>query len=356
MNAINSGRGGFAVLNPWGRDPEIIYPGGPSSPLDDAHPPVNYHAYAACMRGGWYRDCKRIPDETSVVLVLLRPRGLRDAALAIRLLKQRGKNCWISWKESGLHQVAEALNSPTRYSLFVEICAQAEGFIASTPEVAPIYQSSGAKRGAFIPTPYPLEYPSWDLSIPFNRRSGIFVGTREFDVPSRNHLAAVLAACRVAKNHHTHVSVTSTSRQSRRMLEAIDRQSNLRIVDGPIPYADYVRLMASHKAVFQLDSSCVPGQVAGDALLARIPCIGGNGAVDRLSRFPAPAEEPPAATLDRILRRPSDLAEGFAATWEKASELLSYQTGAARIAKLCLSSNDGRVESPDGSEVMEEQG
>ncbi|MCA1660041.1 MAG: hypothetical protein LC642_05840, partial [Verrucomicrobiaceae bacterium] len=35
----------------------------------------------------------------------------------------------------------------------------------------------------------------------------------------------------------------------------------------------------------QLDTSFVPGQVAGDALLCRVPCVGGNGAIDRLA-FP----------------------------------------------------------------------
>ena len=37
--------------------------------------------------------------------------------------------------------------------------------------------------------------------------------------------------------------------------------------------------------VFQLDASAVPGQVAGDALLCRMPCVGGNGMVERLA-FP----------------------------------------------------------------------
>jgi hypothetical protein len=43
--------------------------------------------------------------------------------------------------------------------------------------------------------------------------------------------------------------------------------------------------MARHKIVLQLDTSFVPGQVAGDALLCRVPCAGGNGAIDRLA-FP----------------------------------------------------------------------
>jgi hypothetical protein len=44
-----------------------------------------------------------------------------------------------------------------------------------------------------------------------------------------------------------------------------------------------LRLLAKHKLVWQLDASGVPGQVAGDALLARVPCVGGNGATERLA-------------------------------------------------------------------------
>ena len=40
--------------------------------------------------------------------------------------------------------------------------------------------------------------------------------------------------------------------------------------------------MARHRIVFQLDRSAVPGQVAGDALLCGLPCVGGDGAIDRL--------------------------------------------------------------------------
>src|SRR5436309_12411 len=35
--------------------------------------------------------------------------------------------------------------------------------------------------------------------------------------------------------------------------------------------------------VLQLDRSHVPGQVGGDALLCRIPCVGGDGAIERLA-------------------------------------------------------------------------
>lgn len=49
-----------------------------------------------------------------------------------------------------------------------------------------------------------------------------------------------------------------------------------------MPALDYLRTMAAHRLVFQLDQSSVPGQVAGDALLCRIPCVGGNGTAERI--------------------------------------------------------------------------
>ena len=52
-----------------------------------------------------------------------------------------------------------------------------------------------------------------------------------------------------------------------------------------LPYRDYLAEMARHKIVLQADKSAVPGQVAGDALLCRMPCVGGDGAIDRLA-FP----------------------------------------------------------------------
>jgi hypothetical protein len=59
----------------------------------------------------------------------------------------------------------------------------------------------------------------------------------------------------------------------------------LRLLESRISYPSYLREIARHKIVLQLDTSFVPGQVAGDALLCRVPCVGGNGAIDRLA-FP----------------------------------------------------------------------
>ena len=53
---------------------------GAGLPSDSGHPPVNYHAYAACCQGGFYRKSEEVPDAVRCVLVLLRKDGLRPRA------------------------------------------------------------------------------------------------------------------------------------------------------------------------------------------------------------------------------------------------------------------------------------
>ena len=71
--------------------------------------------------------------------------------------------------------------------------------------------------------------------------------------------------------------------RGRRMLARLGYITGLlRVIEGRKPYPRYLRLVAKHKLVWQLDASAVPGQVAGDALLCRVPCVGGNGTTERL--------------------------------------------------------------------------
>ena len=269
----------LAVLNPGGRDHEQRFPDGACAPDARGHAPVNYHAYAACMRGGFFRDAKGIPGEMRAVLLLLRS-DLKPALAAMKALKADGRTVAISWKESGQHQVAQQLDSAANLALFREICALADGALSSTPELVPLYRAAGAKKAEFIATPYPVDDARWDFSRPLAERSGVFVGTREWDVPSRNHAAALLRASVLG------VPVTVFNldgRAGRKKLDAVFCGGSLRVIEKRLPYPDYLREMAKCRAVFQLDASAVPGQVAGDALLCRMPCIGGNGAVDRVA-------------------------------------------------------------------------
>ena len=267
----------LAVLNPGGNDPEQQFPDFAGAPDDRVHPPVNYHGYAACTGGSFHRSAASISSSQNNVLLLVR-HDVMASLTALRTLKRGGKTVAISFKESGLHQVAAALADAKNLVRFQELCALANGAISSTPELAPIYRAARAKRAEFIPTPYPVDDARWDFSARPESRRGVFIGTREFDVPSRNHAAALLLA-RTLGEPVTVVNVDG--RAGRKLLAAVQTPA-FTIHEGRLPYPRYLQLIARHQLVFQLDRSAVPGQIAGDALLAGIPCVGGDGATERL--------------------------------------------------------------------------
>src|SRR5205823_9859399 len=116
-------------------------------------------------------------------------------------------------------------------------------------------------------------------------RSGIFVGTREFAVPSRNHLAALVAVKRLSDVTKEPVTVFNFDRRRGAKLISEMGFRKIRVHEKRMSYRAYLGEVARHKIIFQLDRSRVPGQVAGDALLCRTACVGGDGAIERIA-FP----------------------------------------------------------------------
>src|SRR5205085_6241920 len=159
---------------------------------------------------------------------------------------------------------------------------------------------------AFIPTPYPIEDQRWNFSVRMPQQSGIFVGTREWNVPSRNHLAALVIARQLCKATSEPVTVANLDGyRGRRLLSELEfPDGKLRVIEKWKFYPDYLRAMAHHKIVMQLDHSHVPGQVAGDTLLCRIPCVGGDGAIERIA-FSKTSRE--VRTLNEVASMASDL-------------------------------------------------
>src|SRR5436190_553407 len=184
----------LTVLNPGGRDREQPFQSLPA-PGEGPHPPINFHAFAACTGGAFHFNPRRAIGEGTPVLLLLRS-DFRASERALADLKKQGRTVAVSLKETGLHQIAQQLADRRKLSRFINIVAEADGCIATTPEAVELYQRLRSTRNpatvAFIPTPYPVEDSRWNLSVPPTEQSGIFVGTREWDVPSRNHFAALL--------------------------------------------------------------------------------------------------------------------------------------------------------------------
>ena len=141
--------------------------------------------------------------------------------------------------------------------------------------------------GRFIPTPYPISDTSWDFSCPLGERRGIFVGTREWDVPSR---ATILPPSFAAVGFWTNRSHSSTKNQS--VVTSSRPPSASRaircVILGPryFPYRDYLAEMARHKIVLQADNKQRAGTSGGRRPALPYARVGGDGAVDRLA-FPA---------------------------------------------------------------------
>lgn len=271
------------VLNPGGNDPEQSFAPG-LAVATSAHAPVNFHAYAACTGGTFFRDAKRAIAAKDPVLLLLRD-DFRESGRALESLKRAGVPVAVSLKETGLQQIAQQLESAARLERFQRIVAEADGCIAPTPEAADVYRMLRRRESdvAYLPTPYPLEDSRWDFSVPIEARHGILVGTREWEVGTRNHAAALLAARRISEATGEPVTVFNDDRRTGRGLSAQVgfAGGRLTVLERRDSYAEYLRTVAQHKIIFQLDTSFVPGQVAGDALLCHLPCVGGNGAIER---------------------------------------------------------------------------
>jgi hypothetical protein len=334
----------LTVLNPGGRDPEQQFHSSPV-PGEGAHPPINFHAFAACTFGAFHCDTRRALREKTPVLLLLRS-DFRASERALTELKREKRTVAVSSKETGLHQIAQQLRDPAKLSRFIKIVTQADTCIATTPEAAEIYQRVRSKddpvRVAFIPTPYPIEDQGWDFSVPGNEQSGIFVGTREWDVPSRNHFAALLIARQLCEATGEPVTaVNLDGHKGRRLLSELNfPEGKLRLIEQWKAYPDYLRDVARHKIVLQLDRSHVPGQIAGDALLCRIPCVGGDGAIERIAFSKTCGEgktinEIASIALD-LLKNPELREAVVAESQERARERLSFEAVRSQLAKFLV--------------------
>ncbi len=311
----------IAVLNPGGRDPDQDFPDFAGQPNPAIHAPVNYHGYAAATGGSFLRSVAAVRERRFPNVLLLLRSDLKDSLNALRHLKQAGCTVLISFKESGLHQVSQTLQKSGNTECLALLCREADGALSSTDDLLAVYQSAGAKIAEFIPTPYPIGEPNWNFSIPPAERRGIFMGTREFDVPSRNHTLALSAA--LATGYPITV-VNDAGRAGRKAVEALataQSDGNLTIIDGRRPYPEYLQNMTRHRLVWQWDLSAVPGQVAGDSLLCGLPCVGGNGATERLA-FP------------ELCGHGRTLADGIALIHRLMSDDLFYASQTASAATL----------------------
>ncbi|MES2598543.1 MAG: hypothetical protein V4662_24625 [Verrucomicrobiota bacterium] len=283
----------LAVVTPGGKDGRQLFPHGAGKPDDPGHLPVNFHAYAACTQGAYWSGDAAMPDAQHVLL-LIGSRMERAEALLLQL-KEAGKTVVVTIKETGLPQVSAHFQKFENWSAFQRLCTGADGALATTFDTEPLYRAANPRLPVlFLPPPYPVE--EWDLSSA--GQSGVFIGTRQLFVTSRSHALALALVAPLAAELNQRVSVISGRASDlppvKRLLNKVVDYSHdwhrrfaegaphVQVIARQMPALEYLRTMAAHRLVFQLDQSSVPGQVAGDALVCRVPCVGGNGTAERL--------------------------------------------------------------------------
>ena len=327
----------LAVLNPGGRDHEQHFDGSRAS-QPNGHAPVNFHGYAACAHGAVFRDVKRAIASNWPILLLLRG-DFRASERALADLKKSKRTTVVALKETGVHQIAQQFSDAARFGRFVRSVRQADGCIASTPEAAELFRSFRTGGVEFMPTPYPIEDENWNWAM--EHRSGIFVGTRELTVPTRHHFAALLAAKRLSDATREPVTVFNFDRRRGAKLIAEIGFRKIRVHEKRMGYRGYLGEVARHKLVFQLDRSRVPGQVAGDALLCRSVCVGGNGAIERIA-FPETCGEKRSDTelieiAERLLTNDEERRAVADSATQIATEKLSFRVGRQALARFFAS-------------------
>ncbi|HZP13224.1 MAG TPA: hypothetical protein VFB36_12470 [Nevskiaceae bacterium] len=310
------------VLNPDGRDAPVDYRNGVGAPDARTHPPVNYWAYAAATGGQFHQSVDAVRDPCDAVIVLLRRRN-GPAIRAIERLKRAGRRVFVSWKETGLHQIDQQTRWWWQRSSFHRALSIADGAVAATEASIERYRRDAPSQFPvhFIPTPYPVDVAGWDFSVSSGQRRGILVGTREFDVPSRRHEAALALAAEIASRTKVPVTVMCGAPRDRDRVRKLLAGVELTLVEQRLPYPDYLKMVARHRLVLQLDRSHVPGQVAGDALLCRTLCIGGNGTSEQIAFPEYAAMNDHAHEIEDAARVLLDDADAYRAAIERSQRL-----------------------------------
>lgn len=339
----------IAVLNPGGRDPYLDYSTGTERYQGNIHAPINFHAYAAATYGAFYDSTDQVLRDKArydAVLVLIRRRAWISLE-AIKKLKQGGMRVIVAWKECSHNQMSRQLYSVRTLRAYREIQQDADGILSASyawpPRVGEIKKEDFEAKLKFIPTPYPVDIPSWDFSTPFKERYGIFIGTREFKTEVRNHIHAITRAADLASELEIPrvTVINSDGKRGLSLLRELSksfRPHTLQVIETRLSYPDYMQLLSSHRLVLQMDRSTVPGQVAGDSLLARTVCVGGSSTNEKIA-FPDFCDDG-SIHLDTVFEKVRQLLQDddfYGAAIRKSQEIalekLSFKAVANQLAE-----------------------
>ena len=164
------------------------------------------------------------------------------------------------------------------------------------------------------------------FTVPIENREGIFIGTRTLSQNlKRNTLFSLGVANKIAAENKTFATFFCEDKIDLKFMQSYLINlglENTRIIPGPLPYESWLKLIATHKVLFQMDASDTLGQVVGDAVLVGVPSVGGTTVNSHLfGTYCEVGDHAPA--LSAILENPdtpNQFEESFAA-FRKATSL-----------------------------------
>lgn len=257
----------------------------------------SFHSLAVAAQGeffvynkpGWQGVFKY---ENIIILVKDTPKAVLPL---IKQLKKAGKRVLVGFHENGdyLSQIIISQPSPDEFWLshFAELVEESDGLYSIMPSKESIFEWFFNKP--VFSTLHAAPYDEWrhNFSVPRKDRKGLFLATRTFNQFLRRNtfeglMIAMTAMSKINNEKNDtedHVTVVCEDSFHFDRIFSFFRHKNvpLDVVKGPLPYEDWLKLIAKHKMVFQFDYSNTLGQVAMDAALVDVPCIGSNTEVSR---------------------------------------------------------------------------
>lgn len=193
----------------------------------------------------------------------------------VKKLKTMGKIVVVGYHE-GFGDIMTKLGHPS-YDVWFrelkELVTESNAYWNVIPSASSVFLSLFRKPVLNVLHGVPLN--EWDHGLikPIEEREGIFVATRTFDQRlGRNHIAALAVADLAAHMLQTHVTCIT----EQPVPDIVKNFERVQILQGPLSYMKWLDVMSQHRVVFHYDCSHTLGQVAMDALLVDVPCLGGN--------------------------------------------------------------------------------
>jgi|GEM_PF-4236950 len=304
--------------------------------------PIGLHGIALASGGAIHTDLASALSEGEPILVL-GSEDLRKTEETLLQIRHQGISSAIAWPDRFVATLTAAAKGDQAATIG-RILAVADLAVCTDKGLMDVFASChDATPRAYFPSPYPIAHPDWDTIAGVKNRSGVLIG----GFPFHNGLESAL--CRetlqfsvlLAKVCQHKISVFSeiSPRLADEMAAAGLEVSEVHIVAEPKTYAEYLEVLGRHSLIVDPSrGSRRMGSLAGDALLTRGICLGGDSDLDTLL-FPglqlssATPEELRARVVE-LLNDPLSHAEAVADAARRALAEISFEAARTRVRSL----------------------